>query len=109
MIPTKYGAYSDVQFEAFKKKLHGWIFWCLVYAENGEVDVCRYIEKIQKKFDGLNEILQDDPKVCEIMTLIEAARLEFEESRTKTSLYRKYILDAIDVVDLICQTDFKEG
>lgn len=110
MIETKYGSYSEPQVEAFKEKLHKWIHWCLVYAEIGETDaeVLSYIFKTQKKLNGLNDILLDDPKVVEIMTLIESARIEFENHRKKTHLFRKLILDAHDVIDEICQADFKE-
>lgn len=109
MIQNKYGEYTEQQFEAFKKKLHKWVHWCLIYAESSAQDLLPYINKVQKKFNGLNDLLLDDPNVVEIMTLIEAARIEFEETQDKTPLFRKYILDAHEIIDMICQTDSKEG
>lgn len=99
MIQNKYGDFSEEQFSAFKEKLHRWVHWCLVYAEEQSPTLDSYMVKVQRKFNGLNSILYYDSKIVEIMTLLEAARIEYQEKGCKTPSFRKFILDAHEIID----------
>ena len=101
MRPAKYGEYTEEQIIAFRKKLHTWIHYCLVYVEEQPAYLEQYMIKVQRKFQGLNELLEYSPKLVEIMNLLEAARIEFEKNGKKTELYRKLILDAHKVIDYV--------
>lgn len=99
MITHKYGEFTDDQFEAFKKNLHRWVHWCLIYAEEQSNTLDPYMIKIQKKFQALNSVLYYDAKVVEIITLLEAARIEYRDNGYKTPLFRKLILDTHEIID----------
>lgn len=101
MIPTKYGHFENQQFEDYKPRLHSKIFWCLILAEQKSDKLDGHFKKLLKEFDGLNELLLYNSKLVEIMDLLEAARIEYAEHGFKTALYRKLVLDALDVVDLV--------
>lgn len=109
---TLYGKYGECQLSDYKKKLHSKIFWLLIYKDPetiedyAYVDFDKYFRSLMKEINGLNDLLLCPPKLIEMMSLLQAAYKETEESEFDYRTYRKFILDAHNVLDEI---DFGEG
>lgn len=109
MIKTKYGFFSDVQLEEYKTKLHKKIFWLLIYkdpktcAEYENIDFEKYFTFLMKEIDGLNKVLFYPKEIIEIMSLLESAFTETKKDSFNYRAYRKLILDAHNLVDLLCK------
>lgn len=99
MIEHKYGEFSDEQFAGFKKRLHGWVHWCLIYAEEKNPELDHYFEKTLTKIAGLNSLFNNDENIVELILLLESARNEYREAQTKTKTYRCMILEAHELID----------
>ena len=98
MINGRYGSFTEEQFMEFKKKLHSKIHWMLIYYENDEYDneyLKNYFEGLMKYINGVNDILNNSPVVIELMTTLQMAFNEFND----TKAYRKYVLSAHNIVD----------
>lgn len=98
-MKNKYGNFSDEQFAQYKKRLHGLIHWLLIYAEDDNPNIEHYFDKVQIKLDGLNELLLFPAQIVEIMSLVEAARIEWNKESYRHEVYRKLILDAHELID----------
>ena len=59
-----------------------------------DVNVEKAFNSLQCKLAGLNEMLFAPPELVRIMSLIEAALLEYHSEDFSYSVYRKLILDA---------------
>ena len=101
MIKTKYGFYPESQFSEVKKYLRKQIFYLLLYVDPKtkvdypDVNVPQAIIGLQYKFKGLNSILLESPSVINVMSMLEAALLEFQSDNDfDFYTYRKLILDA---------------
>lgn len=97
----KYGNYPSEQFNEYKKKIHSWVHWLLIYAENSDPNLNSYFDKIQYKLDGLNELINYPTQLVEIMNLIESAKIEYNKSNYSHKTYRKIILDIHELIDNI--------
>lgn len=99
-MENKFGEYSELQFEEYKKRLHSMIHYFLIYMEENQRDILEgYFDVVQTKLQGLNQLLKEPSEVVEIMVLIECARNEFHSSPFNRSKYRKLILDAHGLVN----------
>lgn len=103
-MKNKYGRFSQEQVRAYKKRLHSRIHWLLIYKEQGYSQLDQYFSSIQIQISGLAQLI-NSPHIITLMTLIESARSENLSSDCNYSKYRKIILDAHSLVDLIPETD----
>ena len=95
----KYGEFSKDQFQSFKKRMHGWTHFMLVYVEEQPSILDNYLDKIQRKMEGLNSLLEYPVQVVEIMDLIESARIEFHKTPFNHRAYRKIVMDIHELID----------
>lgn len=102
-----YGNFSDAQVAEFKDKLHKKMFWLLLYkdpqtAEQYQnVDFQKYFIKLMKEIDSLNELLCYPKPIIEICCKLQAAYRETCSECFDYQLYRKFVLDAHNLVDKI--------
>lgn len=95
------------QIDQYKTKLHKKIFWFLLYkdpktaSKYPDVNIDSYFEYVIKELDGFNKVLSEPPEMAEILSLLEAAHRESKNEKFNYRLYRKFILDAQDLVDQI--------
>lgn len=100
MIAHKYGSYSDGQLSATKQYIRKQIFYLLLYVdpetkhEYPNVNVSKAFQGLQYKLGGLNSILFEPPSLVTVMSLLEAALLEYQKDEFDFSAYRKLVLDA---------------
>ena len=100
MISYKYGSYSDEQLSATKQYIRKQIFYLLLYVdpetkhEYPNVNVNKAFKGLQYKLGGLNSILFEPPSLVTVMSLLEAALLEYQKDEFDFLAYRKLVLDA---------------
>lgn len=106
-METIYGHFDDKQFETYKEQLHRELFWLLLYKDPKtkddfhNVNLESYVTNLQKKIDGLNEILDYPVEIISIMSLIQAALIESRKNDFNYKSYRKLVLDAHSLIDKI--------
>lgn len=107
-MQTKYGAFSDVEVEKYREKLHKKIFWLLLYKDPKTskqyeyVDYDRYFNNLMKELNGLNAMLNHDLfGLIELMSILQAAYNETLSEKFNYQQYRKFILDAHSMLDEI--------
>ena len=111
MINYLYGKFSNKQIAKFKDKLHKKLFWLLLYkdpktAQNYKsVDFAKYFENLMKEIDGLNELLCYPVPIIEICCKLQAAYTESCTEQFDYQVYRKFVLDAHNLVDKIGEED----
>lgn len=116
---TLYGKYGENQLLNYRDKLHSKIFWLLIYKDPktiddySYVDFDKYFRSLMKEINGLNDILMQPPKLIEMMSLLQAAYNETVAEKFNYRAYRKFILDAHNVLDEIdfegeCKDDYTE-
>lgn len=92
----KYGDISSAQLGAQKKYFKDAIYQLLCFKEESFPTTDQRFLSLQQQLDGFNRIYQGQTVVVTVMSLLEAARNE-----TNHTLYRKAMLDAIGMIDLI--------
>lgn len=96
----KYGEFSIDQVKSMKEGLRKRIFFLILLvdkktADNYKgVDVVRTFESFLTEFGSLNELLGYPAEMVSILSLVNAAKLEYESSDFNWQRYRKYLLDA---------------
>ena len=106
-----YGKFSEEQITDFKDKLHKKLFWLLLYkdpktAQNYKnVDFKKYFINLMKEIDGLNELLFYPTPIIEICCKLQAAYKESCNEQFDYQAYRKFVLDAHNLVDKIDEGD----
>ena len=107
MITHKYGHFTTEQMHETKEGLRKRIFFLLLLVDrktagNYEgVDVEKTFESILTGFGGLNEMLGYPAEMVSVLSLVNAAKLEYESSEFNWQRYRKLILDAGSGVEKI--------
>lgn len=76
------------------------IFKLLPYKQNGYEHLDNYFESVLQRLLGFNKLSGFQPEVITIMSLLEYARQENDFQK-----YRKAILDACGMVQLIKESD----
>lgn len=100
MITHKYGQFTTEQMHETKEGLRKRIFFLLLLVDkktagNYEgVDIEKTFESILTEFGGLNEMLGFPAEMVSVLSLVNAAKLEYESSDFNWQRYRKLILDA---------------
>lgn len=95
-----YGKFPKNQIDKLCKSIRGSIFFLLLCVDPNTrdeyrgVDVGKNFDYIMLKLKGLNRLLVDRVEVIDIMSMLEAARIEYENPNFNFKIYRKLILDA---------------
>lgn len=109
MITTEYGSFNDAQVEEYIRSLHKKVHWLLIYKDpevkdqypNANYD--KYFEFLMKEMNGCNVLFRYPVAMVQVMSMLEAARLETQQADFDFKSYRKLILDAQNLIDKIGQ------
>lgn len=100
-----YGEFTYDQISKTKKSLRGSIFFLLLCvdkktaAEYKDVDVEKCFKGLLYKLGGMNQLFMEPPELVTVMSLLQAALMEYENPEFEFQTYRKLILDAGAEVD----------
>lgn len=100
MWKHKYGEFQENQVEDTKRFIRKQIYFLLLCVdpetkdEYKEIDVAVAFDGILRKISGLNSILFYPSELVKVISLLEAALLEYKSSDFQFGVYRKLILDA---------------
>lgn len=103
----KYGEFTDSQMKSIKKYIRGRIFFLLLIVDPETKDEYRNINVVDafdcelRKLGGLNSILSEPPELVTVLSLLEAALIEYTSDNFNWRKYRKLILDAGNEVSKI--------
>lgn len=106
-MKSKYGDFSIDEIIEYKDKLHSKLFWLLLYKDPktkdsfGYVDFDLYFTALMKELNALNEILYKPEGLVEIISILEAAYTESKNDSFNYRLYRKFVLDAHNLLDRV--------
>ena len=95
-----YGEFTKEQIVQTKKSLRSSIFFLLLCVdkttalEYKEVDVNKNFEGLLLKIGGMNELLMNQPELVTVLSLLQAALIEYNSPNFNFRTYRKLILDA---------------
>lgn len=95
-----YGEFTENQIAQTKKSLQSSIFYLLLYVDKDtrdeypNVNVQQSIKGLLMKIGGLNELLMCQPELVSVMSLLQAALIEYKNPKFSYKKYRKLILDA---------------
>ncbi len=96
----KYGEFTHNQIAETKDKMRKQIFFLLLAVdtktahEYENVDVGAAFESILSMFGGFDDLLGHPQEFVKVMSLLNAAYLEYQSEKFSWSKYRKAILDA---------------
>jgi hypothetical protein len=100
-----YGEFTQNQIVQTKKSLRGSIFFLLLCVDNKtsheykDVDVNKCFKGLLLKLGGMNELFMEPPELVTVMSLLQAAMIEYNSPEFNFKTYRKLILDAGAEVD----------
>ena len=100
-----YGEFTQNQIVQTKKSLRGSIFFLLLCVDHKtsheykEVDVNKCFKGLLLKLGGMNQLLMNQPELVTVMSLLQAAMIEYNNPEFNFHTYRKLILDAGAEVD----------
>ena len=100
-----YGEFTRDQIVQVKKSLRGSIFFLLLCvdkdtaSEYENIDVNRSFQGLLLKIGGMNELLMNQPELVTVLSLLQAAMIEYNSPEFNFQTYRKLILDAGAEVD----------
>lgn len=107
MVKQKYGEFSDNQMVWTKQYMRKRIYFLLLYvdpktsASYPNVDVDSAINGLLLRLSGLNSVLFYPKALVNVISLLEAARIEYNNPEFDFKVYRKLILDAgTEVLDI---------
>lgn len=107
----KYGEYTKEQISDIKQYIRKQIFFLLLCVDRDtkeeykNVSVDQAFDSLLQRLAGLNELLCCPAELVRVMTLLEAARLEYNSPSFQFSKYRKLVLDAGNEVNKIKEVD----
>ena len=111
MIKHRYGSFSKDQMVQAKKKMRNQIFFLLLIVDpktSGEyedIDIPDAIENVLYSIGGLNDLLFCPKEIVMVLSLLNAAYIEYQKDDFKWGVYRKLILDAGNEVLKIKEVD----
>ena len=100
----RYGKFSGNQIASAKERMRKQIFFLLLIVdpntaeEYDDIDIPEAIENVLYVFGGLNDLLYEPPEMVKVMSLLNAAYLEYQSDHFNWQKYRKLILDAGNAV-----------
>lgn len=95
-----YGEFTQEQIVQAKKSLRGSIFFLLLCVdkktsqEHTDVDVNKSFEGLLLRIGGMNELLMNQPELVTVLSLLQAAFMEYNNPDFNYRTYRKLLLDA---------------
>ena len=95
-----YGEFTREQIVQTKKSLRGSIFFLLLCVDKNtaseykDVDINKSFQGLLLKIGGMNELLMNQPELVTVMSLLQAAMMEYNNPEFNFQIYRKLILDA---------------
>lgn len=99
-MKSKYGFFTEEQFEEFKKRLHSKVHWLLVYREADDCDFLdEYFENLLRYINGLNDLLNNNANIIDLLVVLETARGESLKRNCNAKVFRKNVLDAHNIID----------
>lgn len=107
----KYGNFTKSQMTLTKKLIRKQIFFLLLCADPKTKDNYRHInlnlafEGLLHKLDGLNSVLGEPQELVDVISLLEEALIQYNEPEFDFSVYRKLILNAGSIIDIIKEVD----
>ena len=107
----KYGNFTTTQISSTKKLLRKQIFFLLLCADPKTKDDYKHInlndafKGLLYKLNGLNSILGEPQELVDVISLLEEALIQYNESKFDFQIYRKLILNAGSIVDIIKEVD----
>lgn len=102
---SKYGDFSAEQLNEYRERLHSKMFWLLLYKDPKTsdqfetVNFDRYFENLMKELNGLGDLLLHPNGLVEMMSELEAAYNESMHEEFSYPIYRKFVLDAHNILD----------
>lgn len=96
----KYGEFSENQIQTTKIYLRKRIYFLLLIVDPKtrdnykNVDIDEAFNSELLKIGGLNSILYEPPELVTVLSLLEAALLEYHNEDFSYAKYRKLVLDA---------------
>ena len=103
MIKYKYGEFAEGQFEEAKEYVRKQIFTLLLYADPKlqekykNYDVNKAFDTFLYKLGGMNSVLNESPELVKIISMLEAAWIEYRKPEFDFKRYRSLILEAGNV------------
>lgn len=100
-----YGEFTREQIVQAKKSLRSSIFFLLLCVDKNtsseykDIDVNKNFEGLLLKIGGMNELLMNQPELVTVLSLLQAAMMEYNNPEFNFRTYRKLILDAGAEVD----------
>lgn len=100
MVAHKYGEFESSQISETKDKIRKQIYFLLLCVdpqtkdEYLNIDVNKAFDGLLRKISGLNSILFYPVEIVKVISLLEAALMEYNSPEFKFVNYRKLILDA---------------
>lgn len=100
-----YGEFTQNQISQTKISLRKSIFFLLVCVDEKtsqdckEVDVNKCFEGLLLKLGGMNKLFMEPPELVTVLSLLQAAMIEYNKPKFNFHTYRKLILDAGAEVD----------
>lgn len=95
-----YGEFTKDQIVQTKKSLRGSIFFLLLCvdkqtaSEYKDIDVNKSFQGLLLRIGGMNDLLMNQPELVTVLSLLQAARTEYNNPEFDFQTYRKLILDA---------------
>ena len=97
----KYGDFSSNQIANTKEYIRKRIFFLMLLAEPNQpenkysnIDINDAFDGELRKLGGLNSILFEPPELVRVISLLEAALIEYNSENFDWLKYRKLVLDA---------------
>lgn len=99
-MDCKYGYFSQTQISAAKESMRKQIYFLLLIVDprtrndysNVNIDVA--FDTTLRKFGGFNSVLNESPELVWVISLLEAALIEYHSDSFNYATYRKLVLDA---------------
>jgi len=99
-MKSKYGSFTDEQFETFKQRLHSKVHWLLVYREADDCDFLDdYFENLLRYFSSLNTLLENNANIIDLLVVLEMARAESLKKDCNVKVFRKNVLEAHNIIN----------
>ena len=104
-MTTKYGNIDNIQIRKHKEILHKDVFKLLWMKEENYPQLDAYFSSVLWKLTGYNSVFNNQVIMIDIMSLLEAARIEANKEDYNHSKYRKAILDSMSLIDKLKESD----
>ena len=110
-MKTKYGEFTTAQIQSAKKEIRKNIIFLLsivdpkLKEDYKHIDVNAAFNSLLMELGGMNELFFCPVEIVTVMSLLEAALIEYNSPEFDFAKYRKLVLDAGAKVELIKEVD----